>query len=768
MMSPHDGSRLGAPHASSVRPDGEALQNYLRDPCDGVEESGTARIPWGPLLLIATGSILALGLSDRAFGQEATLPEITVEAGQPARTVTRRATPRPAVPPQPVEPVAADSLELNDTEIISPAEVPYYTPASVSVAGRGEIETFGSDQLDNVFRAMPGTFTRESEGNPGLAVNIRGFEGSGRVNTMIDGVRQNFRFTGHEAQGFTYVDPLLVAGIDVQRGAVSTAGGAGALAGTANIRTLDVQDILRQGQNYGALTHVGWGSNGVGWAEMGAGAARAGKVSVAGAISKHDEKNYENGEGLTVPNTGEDLISGLAKAHIDISPGQRLSFGTVLYNNDFTANSYEQSVKSNTYYSNYVYNPAANDLVDFRANLYFNDVEMNYEDGYVPGLSNIGRVIEDNGWGFDTSNTSRFSMGTIDVATVYGVEYFKDDVSVINSATQPDFGVNPSGESDIFSLFSQTTFSKGIWDLIAGVRYDRYTVDGVGSVAPFNPVGVPPGQYVVDREEGKVLPDITLAAQVTPWMQPYVTYSETMRAPTVNELLTGGAHPGDGPTQSFFPNPYLEPETAKGWEAGANFVFENAMLANDRLLFKANYYHLNVDNYITACFPTVGFGVYFCNAPGTSEVNGVELEGIYDAGWAFGQMAYTYTHTDLPEQINGFGANSYLPDHMLVLTGGVRLMDEQMTLGARAYFYSDAPLGEFNVAPGDPTELPGYELMDLFASYAVTENLDLNMTIQNLFDRTYTPALATGATGAPAGLATGRGRTFLLSARAQF
>ena len=95
--------------------------------------------------------------------------------------------------------------------------------------------------------------------NPGLAVNIRGFEGSGRVNTMIDGVRQNFRFTGHEAQGFTYIDPSLVAGIDIARGAVSTAGGAGALAGAANFRTLDVEDILRPGQTMGGLTSLTWG-----------------------------------------------------------------------------------------------------------------------------------------------------------------------------------------------------------------------------------------------------------------------------------------------------------------------------------------------------------------------------------------------------------------------------------------------------------------------------------------------------------------------------
>ena len=103
---------------------------------------------------------------------------------------------------------------------------------------------------------MPGTFTRESPQNPGLAVNIRGFEGSGRVNMMIDGVRQNFRFTGHEAQGFVYVDPSLLAGVDIARGAVSTAGGAGALVGAANLRTLDVDDIIKPGNKTGVMSSI--------------------------------------------------------------------------------------------------------------------------------------------------------------------------------------------------------------------------------------------------------------------------------------------------------------------------------------------------------------------------------------------------------------------------------------------------------------------------------------------------------------------------------
>src|SRR6185295_7461812 len=129
----------------------------------------------------------------------------------------------------------------------------YNTPAAVSMATRSDLETFGQLDTGDVLRTMPGTFTRENPQNPGLSVNIRGLEGSGRVNMMIDGVRQNFRFTGHEAQGFTYIDPLLLAGIEVQRGAVSTAGGAGALAGTANFRTLGVEDSIKPGQTMGTL-----------------------------------------------------------------------------------------------------------------------------------------------------------------------------------------------------------------------------------------------------------------------------------------------------------------------------------------------------------------------------------------------------------------------------------------------------------------------------------------------------------------------------------
>ena len=100
------------------------------------------------------------------------------------------------------------------------------------------------------------------------------------------------------------------------------------------MRTLDVDDILKPGRDYGSLSSVTWGSNGVGFSEMGSGAVRSGAISVVGAISKHDQDDYDNGNGQRVPFTDQDLLSGLAKVHVQLDRDQRLSFGTVLYDND--------------------------------------------------------------------------------------------------------------------------------------------------------------------------------------------------------------------------------------------------------------------------------------------------------------------------------------------------------------------------------------------------------------------------------------------------
>ncbi len=708
--------------------------------------------------LMGTSALMvAITWCDAAFAQT-TLPPLTVQTKKARPKAAAKAAPKQApTPSEPPAEVAAEPL------LVAPQDVPYTTPSATSTATRSDLDTFGQIGTSDILRSMPGVGTRESPGNAGTAVNIRGMEGSGRVNMMIDGVRQNFRFTGHEAQGFAYVDPNLLAGIDVNRGAVSTQGGSGALAGTANFRTLDVDDFIKPGRDAGVLTTATWGSNGVGWSEMAGAGVRTETIGIAGAISGHNQGNYKNGDGITVLNTDRDIISGLFKVEIKPSTEHFLKFGGVIYDADFTANSYFQNLRSDTFTMNYIYRPVDNPLVYFKFNAYTNDVKMQYFAG-VNASAALGRVVETKGKGFDVSNTSKFWLGGIKVISEYGFEYFGDEFEVTNSTAAPDRGVNGPGESSTAGLFSQTKFSYGIADLIVGLRYDMFTLKGSGSVAPGNPVGLPPGPYEVDREDERFNPKVTFALNPTPWLQPYVTYSESMRYPTVNETFVGGSHPGSGtPPQFFYPNPFLEPEIAKGWEFGFNIKKDGLFARNDSFRFKATYFMLDVENYITASF--VG-GTHFINNPGISKVDGVELQGMYDARYVFAGMSYTYSNSDLPPQANGFGAQSYLPEHVLSITAGLRFFDEKLTVGARGYFASKAYTGgDLIPTNGDPYT-PGYELLDLFASYKFDSGLQLGASVTNVFDEAYTPYTATPATGFTGD--TGRGRTVLLTAKAQF
>jgi hemoglobin/transferrin/lactoferrin receptor protein len=654
---------------------------------------------------------------------------------------------------------------------------PFATPGPVSSATSDEIDLFGQRNLGDVLRAMPGTFSRDSVQNPGLSVNIRGLEGSGRVNTMIDGVRQNFRFTGHEAQGFTYVDPALVSSIDVTRGAVSGAGGAGALAGSADVRTLGVDDILKDGRNWGALAALSWGSNEQGFSEMAAGALRStgGGAAIAGAISYRSPNDYENGDGTVVPYTGQNLVSGLIKGEFAPSDDVKVNLGAVLYDNDFTANSYNQTVRSGTYTAGVTWDPDS-ELINLTANAYYNDVKMTYGDSIYAGdpvmspfAPSAGRVIEDRGMGFDISNRSNFTLGNVAVSSLYGVEYFHDKVEAYNTRDEADAGgTNPPGKSSIGGVFSETTFTYDMVDVIAGLRYDFYTLKGEVDVQAGNAVGLPAGNYDLDKSEGRLDPRLTIALNPYDWLQPYVTYAETFRAPTINETMFGGMHPGTGSNRSYSPNPFLSPEIQKGWEIGANIRKDGLLTEGDMFRLKANYYYQDIQDYITVqkTFNSIANRTiyWFANNPGTSVIQGLELEAAYDAGFVFGNVAYTHAKSDLPPTINGMGVASYLPENVFSLTGGARFLEQRMTVGGRLNYFGPTDAGITNMGT-EAADWEAYTLVDVFANYKFDNGLDLSANVTNLFDKTYTPASSnlTGFTGD-----SGRGRTFLLSAKMQF
>ena len=90
--------------------------------------------------------------------------------------------------------------------------------AAVSSVRQEQIDQILPKRTSDLFFGMPGVWFHERGDKPETAINIRGLQDFGRVAVVIDGARQNFQRSGHNANGEFFLEPELVGGVDVVRG----------------------------------------------------------------------------------------------------------------------------------------------------------------------------------------------------------------------------------------------------------------------------------------------------------------------------------------------------------------------------------------------------------------------------------------------------------------------------------------------------------------------------------------------------------------------
>ena len=194
--------------------------------------------------LLAGVSAIALTVAGAAsqaiaqVAQDVELDPITVVATKPVQrarvTPTRVSTVRPPPPRTPT------------TQTPPPADVPVRAapindpmPATETLAG---VSTVRQDQINqlmptkpaDLIYGMPGVYVQQRPDDPGTAINIRGLQDFGRVNVVVDGARQNFQRSGHNANGIFYLEPELISSVDIIRGPVANVFGSGAIGGVAS------------------------------------------------------------------------------------------------------------------------------------------------------------------------------------------------------------------------------------------------------------------------------------------------------------------------------------------------------------------------------------------------------------------------------------------------------------------------------------------------------------------------------------------------------
>nr|WP_249128099.1 TonB-dependent hemoglobin/transferrin/lactoferrin family receptor [Bradyrhizobium lablabi] len=759
-----------------------------------------------------------------AFAEEVSeLPPIEVAAPQkkprPAQkkqiVTSQRPRNAPAVrapAPQPVTAPAVATGESQDKGFQGTPDWVYSTPGSVSVLSRQQIEQRTPRNSSDLFQDMSGVFTATDRQNPGTTVNIRGLQEQGRVNVMIDGARQNFQQAGHDASSFVYFDPELIGGAVVEKGPTSTVGGAGVIGGVVSLRTLEADDILLPGKNYGVRSRATAGSNEYRYTASEAVAARSDQVDVVAAVSRKETGPYLPGQngtlqyvgpGAPVTFTGQDNWSGLGKVTWRPTPDQKFKLGYVALNNNFSTGQGEfidtNQLFTQTATADYFWKPA-NQAIDLAAKAWWSSTD-NHQ--FRPARTAYGSFDLRYGltsFGGSLANTSRFDIPLFNVTWTNGLEYFKDQTKtgVISDQTNPSdnewfSGPTPAGMRDISSGFSEIKFKQGEWlELIAGGRYDLYSLKGSGNF--INACGAFATEctqpFSVDKSEGRFSPKVTAAVTPVKGFQVYGSYAEGFRPPQIMETLQYGRHIGNGVV--FAPNPNLLPETSKNLEAGANFKFDNVFFQGDGFRAKAAVFDNTITNFITTGvgrYPQAGtFGdlvqtaFVHVNLLGPStKIKGFELEASYDTGKAYIGGTYTRLDTRYDGVYNPFFAgppngNAYLPllpkwerqyffifvppKEKLALDGGVRFLDRKVTLGARMLY----------VAPTVPLTTPdllltykqeSYQLYGLYMSVAFNENLTGRINVDNLLDKAYVDAMGVPTYPAP-------GRTVTLSLQGKF
>jgi hemoglobin/transferrin/lactoferrin receptor protein len=626
------------------------------------------------------------------------------------------------------------------------------TLAPVSAIRADDLNRMLPTQTPDVFFGVPGVSFQGRADDPGISLNIRGLQDFGRVAVVIDGARQNFQRSGHQADGQFYLDPEMIGGVDVVRGPTSNIYGSGAIGGVASFRTKDVEDVLKPGQRWGVLTNGMIGSNT--FQRMGSsfGAARPNENVdiIAGGVYR-ERDDYKDGNGETVQNSAQEMASGLAKLTVRPMLGHELKFtgltSETRYENGTpnatnTATVFNSTVTNNIATARWRYHRPEDRLFDFDANVYWTTTEL--DQNKVAGTNNpsSGLIGSNRGYnlktiGTDVNNTSRFDTGDFRHALTIGGDVFKDTVDNTDITGSGDL-FTPDGERTVGGGFAQLKTNYSSWlEIISALRYDTYDLMGSNGTG---------------SSGDRFSPKVTVGLTPVQWLTVYGSYAEAYRAPAITEVFVAGGHPvfGAFTVFDFLQNPSLRPEVGKNKEIGVNLRFDNLWATGDALRLKANLFRNDLSDFIEQInIPSGGSGVggiacthpiecvQFQNIP-SARIEGFELESRYDAGFWF--LNASYTALEGTNEITNQPL-AKIPADTFAGTLGFRFLDRRLTTAINLLSVAPKNPNDIPGGPADPAFPPvsGYNIVNLFMSYQLNDDMLFSAAVENLFDAYYTP-----------------------------
>lgn len=325
---------------------------------------------------------------------------------------------------------------------------------------------------------------------------------------------------------------------------------------------------------------------------------------------------------------------------------------------------------------------------------------------------------------------------------VYGIDYYRDDLDSYRTDYNPDGSLDrvriqgPVGDDAVYEqlgLFAQASLplsDRLVLDI--GGRYSYVAAD-IGKYE--DPISGTSAGYENNwrnfSSSLRVLYDLTGEDTDKVW----AGVSQSFRAPNIADLSRYGKSRS---TETEVAATTLDPETFLTYEIGYKKFSSQYDLA-------ATYYYTEITDHITST-PTgriVG-GLTEVSKQNSSEgyVQGVEVSGHYylnDTVDLFGN--FTWLETSLQNPISGIfePISRTMP---FTTTAGVNWHpNDRYWFSASATYVAEADqLSEGDMSDGEripPGGTPGYVLLNLYGTQQITEDVQLNLALNNILDEAY-------------------------------
>ncbi|MGQ0287380.1 TonB-dependent siderophore receptor [Pasteurellaceae bacterium 22721_9_1] len=646
---------------------------------------------------------------------------------------------------------ASSSLYANPSSTLEMIDVTAHTGTknSTDVITLAQQDRSTETDLRGLFREEPSIGFAAGNGTSQF-LTIRGM-GQNSVDIKVDGASSDSQILYHQARFI--IDPSLLKSVSVQKGAGSASAGIGATNGAIIAKTVDALDLLEGSKrDYGFKLNGGYSSNN-GHSYGASVFGKTGHFDALLSFNRNDEEDYKAGKHYVNGLNGSNKVpySALDKRNYIVKLGatfgdhrfvlshlQDQHRGTRLVREEFAAfdtgrltlarqsPSYRETTLTNT------------NLEYIGKNLGFiNEVTAN---AYV--MKNKRYSADDSGCGYcgkvsgptTTVINTRGANVNFDsyigenVLVKYGVNYRNQEIKPHKKLA---FVKNNPEKTDV-GAYVEMISGIGDFTLTTGLRYDHFNMkanDGVKASG------------------GKLNPSVGLIYQATPELSFSANHNYASRSPRLYDALMVGI-------RQISVDPNIEAEQARNTEIGFNYNSGN-------FTFEGSYFWQKVNNLIVNpqdrhdALGNVISGVKQAVNDGYSKNHGYELKASY----RYEGLTARFGVSDSKPRfyLNNTKPDSRLNPEFAVQTGrtwtaglSYRFDTPDLELGWKGN-YVEKEKG-YALANADKTAAESardsYITHDFYISWKPLkdEKLNVNLAINNAFNKFYHPHSQRGAT----------------------